>query len=115
LLVPSQENIDTLLFCHFKLLFNLVNVDLTTIKERSLKKLYCFIFILFGCGTDSESFFLNEQTYPMWHDFIQPTEQELAWTSIPWKSSFQEGLIEASTQQKPMLLWAMNGHPLGCT
>jgi len=51
----------------------------------------------------------------MWRDFIQPTKQELAWSSIPWKSSFQEGLIEAGTQQKPMLLWAMNGHPLGCT
>ena len=51
----------------------------------------------------------------MWRDFIQPTKQELAWSSIPWKSSFQEGLIEADTQKKPMLLWAMNGHPLGCT
>ena len=96
-------------------LFIRINVDLTIIKERSLKKLFWFIFLLFGCGMDSESFFLNEKTYPMWRDFIQPTKQELAWSSIPWKSSFQEGLIEAGTQQKPMLLWAMNGHPLGCT
>jgi len=51
----------------------------------------------------------------MWRDYIQPTEQELAWSSIPWRSSFQEGLIEAAAKQKPMLLWAMNGHPLGCT
>ena len=51
----------------------------------------------------------------MWRDFIQPTELDLKWTRIPWRSSFQEGLMEAGAKQKPMLLWAMNGHPLGCT
>ncbi len=44
-----------------------------------------------------------------------PTEQDLAWNRIPWRTSFQEGLLEAGEKQKPMLLWAMNGHPLGCT
>ena len=44
-----------------------------------------------------------------------PTEKDLAWTRIPWRTSFQQGLIESIEKQKPMLLWAMNGHPLGCT
>ena len=70
---------------------------------------------LFGCKVLNEPFGLNEETYVMWRDYIQPTEQELAWSSIPWRSSFQEGLIEAAAKQTPMLLWAMNGHPLGCT
>jgi hypothetical protein len=51
----------------------------------------------------------------MWRDYIKPTENDLLWTSIPWQNSFQEGLAEAREQQKPMLLWVMNGHPLGCT
>ena len=44
-----------------------------------------------------------------------PTEKDLAWTRIPWRTSFQQGLIESIEKHKPMLLWAMNGHPLGCT
>ena len=34
---------------------------------------------------------------------------------LPESNSILEGLIEAGSQQIPMLLWAMNGHPLGCT
>jgi hypothetical protein len=51
----------------------------------------------------------------MWKNYIIPTQNELAWTRIPWLSSFGEGMIQADAQQKPVLLWVMNGHPLGCT
>jgi len=51
----------------------------------------------------------------MWKNYITPTQNELAWTRIPWLSSFGEGMIQADAQQKPVLLWVMNGHPLGCT
>ena len=51
----------------------------------------------------------------MWQKFIRPTKAELAWAEIPWKSTFYDGLIESDMKQKPVLLWAMNGHPLGCT
>ena len=51
----------------------------------------------------------------MWKDFIKPTEKELAWAHIPWRSTFYDGLIDADNSQKPLLLWVMNGHPLGCT
>ena len=51
----------------------------------------------------------------MWREFIKPTSQELAWTKIPWRSTFYDGLIDSDHEQKPLLLWVMNGHPLGCT
>jgi len=51
----------------------------------------------------------------MWKNYITPTQSELAWTRIPWLSSFGEGMIQADAQKKPVLLWVMNGHPLGCT
>ena len=73
-----------------------------------------FLF-LFGCNTHRDKFNLTLQNYEIWRDFIKPTDIELVWASIPWRSSFQEGLIEANAQKKPLLLWAMNGHPLGCT
>ena len=73
------------------------------------------IFAFFGCNNNQNLFTLNEKTYDMWRDYIEPTKLDLAWTGIPWRSSFQEGLIESGMKQKPMLMWAMNGHPLGCT
>ena len=51
----------------------------------------------------------------MWQEFITPTKSELAWAQIPWRTTFYDGLIESDIEQKPLLLWAMNGHPLGCT
>ena len=46
---------------------------------------------------------------------VLPTQSELAWRQIPWLPSFHEGVAEAQVQGKPVLLWVMNGHPLGCT
>ena len=81
-----------------------------------MKNLYIIsFFILFGCNYSESPFTLNEKTYEMWRDYIKPTEIDLSWTGIPWRSSFQKGLAESGIKQKPMLLWAMNGHPLGCT
>jgi hypothetical protein len=43
---------------------------------------------------------------------IVPHEGELDWRAIPWQSQLRTALVEASRVQKPVLLWAMNGHPL---
>ncbi len=50
-----------------------------------------------------------------WRERISPAPSELAWMKIPWQPSFHEGVIEARAQGRPLLLWVMNGHPLGCT
>ncbi|MCA8972528.1 MAG: hypothetical protein KDC95_22255 [Planctomycetes bacterium] len=34
---------------------------------------------------------------------------------IDWRATFGAAVREASQRKKPVLLWAMNGHPLGCT
>ena len=46
---------------------------------------------------------------------IVPGETELAWRSVPWRAEFRAALVEADEQDKPVVLWAMNGHPLGQT
>ena len=46
---------------------------------------------------------------------IVPSGGELDWRAIPWQSELRQALVEASRVQKPVLLWAMNGHPLGQT
>ena len=79
-----------------------------------MKRLLLIVF-LFGCEDYSQEFQLNDRTYNMWQEFIKPTKEELAWAQIPWRSTFYDGLIDSDREQKPLLLWVMNGHPLGCT
>ena len=58
---------------------------------------------------------LNDQTIEHWRDYIRPSAQELSFLEIPWRDSFNAAVKEALKTDQPILLWAMNGHPLGCT
>ena len=58
---------------------------------------------------------LTEANFARWRDFIRPKREEGRWQEIPWQSSLWEAAREAQRQNKPVLLWAMNGHPLACT
>lgn len=50
-----------------------------------------------------------------WLAYVLPKPDELAWRKIPWRYELGTALVQAKQQDKPVLLWAMNGHPLGCT
>ncbi len=58
---------------------------------------------------------LTGANYAKWRDHVLPRNWELSYRMIPWRTSFWEAVIEAQETDKPILLWAMNGHPLGCT
>jgi hypothetical protein len=58
---------------------------------------------------------LNNQNYADWRKHILPDTGELAWQQIPWATTFKDGIVAADAAGKPLLLWTMNGHPLGCT
>jgi hypothetical protein len=58
---------------------------------------------------------LNDRTYAQWRDHIRPSAAELSWQKVPWRATFWDAVLEAQRQEKPILLWAMNGHPLACT
>jgi hypothetical protein len=49
------------------------------------------------------------------HALIKPQTGEDTWTHIPWLSSLWEARRRAAAEGKPILLWEMDGHPLGCT
>jgi hypothetical protein len=36
------------------------------------------------------------------------------WESIPWRASLWEARRESARTGRPLLIWAMNGHPMGC-
>jgi len=58
---------------------------------------------------------LNDKTFAKWRDFIRPKTEELCFETVDWLPTFWEGVIEGQEHDKPILLWAMNGHPLACT
>jgi hypothetical protein len=46
---------------------------------------------------------------------IKPDPTEDQWAKIPWLTDLWQARKIAATQGKPILLWEMDGHPLGCT
>lgn len=45
---------------------------------------------------------------------IRPCDNEDAFDRIAWLTSIHEARIAAAREGKPILLWEMDGHPLGC-
>jgi hypothetical protein len=46
---------------------------------------------------------------------IKPSPNEDPWATIPWLTDLWQARQLAARQGKPILLWEMDGHPLGCT
>lgn len=46
---------------------------------------------------------------------IKPSAGEDRWASVPWRTSLWDARQEAARLGKPMILWEMDGNPLGCT
>jgi hypothetical protein len=45
---------------------------------------------------------------------LQPGKDE-PWRTIPWKVELLDAQQQAARERKPIFIWAMDGHPLGCT
>jgi hypothetical protein len=46
---------------------------------------------------------------------IKPGKDEDPWATIPWLTDLWQARRLAAQKGKPILLWEMDGHPLGCT
>jgi hypothetical protein len=46
---------------------------------------------------------------------ILPTKEDEKWLSIPWRTDLNQARADAQKQGKPIFMWIMNGHPMGCT
>lgn len=58
---------------------------------------------------------LDEESFAELRDFICPTPEEVRWQQVDWRTVFWDAVQEAQATDRPILLWAMNGHPLACT
>jgi hypothetical protein len=45
---------------------------------------------------------------------LRPAKDE-PWLTIPWRISVLDAKKAAAKEGKPIFIWAMDGHPLGCT
>jgi len=57
---------------------------------------------------------LDEAAFQKLHRELQP-DPKATWRTIPWKTSVLDAQAEAARTGKPIFIWAMDGHPLGCT
>ena len=73
-------------------------------------KLYRFIPILFAHAALG----LTEAEFQKLHRELQPNPKA-TWRTIPWKTSVLDAQAAAAREGKPIFIWAMDGHPLGCT
>ncbi len=58
---------------------------------------------------------LTPENLPALHALMQPRADETAWLDIPWHADLWSARAEAARTGKPIYLWEMDGHPLGCT
>jgi hypothetical protein len=60
-------------------------------------------------------FSAREGVYEEWRDYLALKPAERSFEDVGWRGTFWSAVQEAERQRKPVLLWAMNGHPLACT
>ena len=57
---------------------------------------------------------LTQSEFERLHREVRPGAKE-PWRTIPWKISLLDAQRLAAKEKKPIFIWAMDGHPLGCT
>lgn len=95
----------------FRLLFSL-----RTAQPRFLfwPVLVCALGLEFSACSQPTSEFPAEQ-FDELHALTKPKVEEEQWRAIPWMTSLWEARRRAAAEGKPILLWEMDGHPLGST
>jgi hypothetical protein len=79
-----------------------------------MKKIFLLVImaLLWANVVPSAEFTSNE--FGQFQQACQASLDE-PWRTIPWKISLLEAQNLAAKEKKPIFIWAMDGHPLGCT
>jgi len=56
---------------------------------------------------------LTQEKFLELHKELQPGDEP--WRTIPWNIDLLAAQRTAAAEHKPIFIWAMDGHPLGCT
>ena len=81
-----------------------------------MRHVLLFSFAAFACFT-ARLHAADNLTLQRCNELIEALEpgKEEVWRTIPWKLSVLDAQREAAVEDKPIFIWAMDGHPLGCT
>jgi hypothetical protein len=66
--------------------------------------------LVFGPGPGVDASVLDREIAA-----VLPRTSEERWLQVPWRTDFAAARAEANRAGKPLFLWMMDGHPLGCT
>jgi hypothetical protein len=80
-----------------------------------MKALFGFCFVLFMPLAARASEPIAADQFDRLRALIKPQPGEDRWADIPWLTDLWQARQLAARQGKPVLLWEMDGHPLGCT
>jgi hypothetical protein len=58
---------------------------------------------------------LDWESYARVRAHVLPAAEETAWLELGWRPTLWQGVCDGQAAKRPLVLWAMNGHPLGCT
>lgn len=72
------------------------------------------LLILAGLASQLAAIELTPESFAKLHSSLRPAPDEL-WRTIPWKIDLLDAQRVAAREKKPLFIWAMDGHPLGCT
>lgn len=78
---------------------------------RTLFSILLISVFTFQAGNADDGISLSE--FKKLHKEIVP--QKEVWNTIPWQTDLVEAQRIAVKQKKLIFIWAMDGHPLGCT
>jgi hypothetical protein len=81
--------------------------------RRALLAVWIGLAASVGATADEEEGY--EATFDRIRDEVLPSKDEERWREVPWRPSVWDAVVEAAQTDRPVLVWAMNGHPLGCT
>jgi len=70
--------------------------------------------VLVGAGAGTAAEPIAPDQVERLANLIKPRAGEEKWQRIPWLTNLWEARKQAAADGKPILLWEMDGHPLGC-
>jgi hypothetical protein len=56
---------------------------------------------------------LSRDRFAAVHQAVQPPAE--AWLEVGWETELEVARRRAAAENKPIFMWVMDGHPLGCT
>ena len=77
-------------------------------------KLFLTLYIALPAASGLFAEGLSEVEFDRLHKKLQASS-EAPWRTIPWRISLLDAQRAAVSEKKPIFIWAMDGHPLGCT